>query len=457
MRCVNANKLSLLFLATKKQNMPSASCAWQEAMLGVGLSFVVSWALLLTLWLIGVCWHCARSRCKKCQPLQWLMLTVPFFHIGNASWEVYTYTYCDCMECVFHSFGAYYAWVGTQYAFSLGRFAALLLCLFLISTGAGSVRARLLLRNWCALVLLFGGFLTASALGLPLNRAQSGASAGGTLAATIGIYVAIVGVTLLEASMNCRVLKAQLVMIRQQGIAPRSCPSFYKFRLFMRLRRYVLAYFAAHALIIGLQLVEMRLQLRVTLIVGWELAQLLITALVGRLFLAHGSRFNPYLDREAHLPAHEVRQPIDATGVRLSWHDTTEVLAADEDEDEDDAGVGGEQAGESQRLLLPWHAGLAVPAPPSPPPMLLSVRLHLDGCFQLRGRRHRPRCRARTAGASSSSHCGEVDGGELVAAQSVETPSPEVRCVVSGPRLPRQAQAPSSAAAAEQSSASCDA
>ena len=52
--------------------------------------------------------------------------------------------------------------------------SALMLCLFLVATGAGTVRGRLLVRNWILLIVLFSGFLLASALGLPLTMNQLG-------------------------------------------------------------------------------------------------------------------------------------------------------------------------------------------------------------------------------------------------------------------------------------------
>ena len=147
------------------------------------------------------------------------------------------------------------------------------------------------------------------------------------------------------ATLNLRVLKAQLLMIRAQGIAPRTCPAYAKFRLFAHLRRYIVVYFAIHTFLIVAQMWEMPLwaqaallvmyatqsqsksgpwrRLRGTLSDGpsvrfadvhrWELVQLTITAGIGWLFAkggyglqARGGATNPFLDREAHLPTSEV-------------------------------------------------------------------------------------------------------------------------------------------------------
>ena len=146
-------------------------CNEQDAMLGVSWAFSVIWFVLLLVWSCMLIAGCMR---KQLHCLQTIMLIVPFFHLGDAVWQLWTYTHCTCMQCTFQTIEEVYTWLGWQYTFSLGRLSALLLCLFLISTGAGTVRSCLLCRNWVQLIVGFVGFITASALGLPLSVAQLG-------------------------------------------------------------------------------------------------------------------------------------------------------------------------------------------------------------------------------------------------------------------------------------------
>merc|ERR1719424_1672173 len=121
-------------------------------MLNVYWAFAVLWVILFLTWFFIIGSHCVKSSAtgfyKNCKPLLWLFFIVPFFHLGDACWQLYTYHFCRCMHCTFQTYGAYMTWLGTHYTF--------LLCLFLVSTGAGTVRPRLLMRNVATLLLLFG-------------------------------------------------------------------------------------------------------------------------------------------------------------------------------------------------------------------------------------------------------------------------------------------------------------
>lgn len=89
------------------------------------------------------------------------------------------------MHCFFGTRQQLLTWLGLQYTFSLGRLSALMLCLFLVATGAGTVRPRLLVRNWVAIFALFVGFLTTSALGLPLTSLNLGTDSRAAFVASV--------------------------------------------------------------------------------------------------------------------------------------------------------------------------------------------------------------------------------------------------------------------------------
>ena len=89
-------------------------------------------------------------------------------------------------------------------------------------------------------------------------------------------------------------------MIRGQGIDPLTTPAYHKFKLFTRLRRWVIGYFILHTFIIISQVLAMNLGSACCCSI-WELVQLAITSAIGWLFKS-GSGSNVYLDREEHLP-----------------------------------------------------------------------------------------------------------------------------------------------------------
>ena len=349
-------------------------CEEQEVMLSVSWIFSVFWFLLFLVW-CGVLVASCRARRVRC--LQTLMLIVPFFHLGDAVWQLWTYTHCTCMRCSFGHIDHLFAWLGTQYAFSLGRLTALLLCLFLIATGAGTVRRRLLARNWVQLVVCFIGFVGATAFGLPLTVVMLGTDHVAAFVWSLVFYASILVSIFFEAYANSRVLKAHLVRIREHGIAPRTTPAFAKFRLFTRLRRWVVAYFVLHTFIIIAQMVRMELYERVVLLVVWELTQIGVTSAIAYAFRAGGGGgggesaggagaggagdaggagaggAGGALEREALLREDEVATPlVTAQEVSLGWNDLGSMQSVQED---------GQSA-----PLRPWSAGTAVPPPPRP-------------------------------------------------------------------------------------------
>lgn len=370
-------------------------CKTQSTMLSVSWAFAVVWVIMLVVWCLLIAVTCRNARRRgadgvpraKCQPMQWLMLIVPIFHCGDAIWQLWTYTHCVCMQCVFRTLTQFLQWKAWEYTVSLGRLSALLLCLYCISTGAGTVRPHLTIVNIVLLILLFGGFLTATALGLPLTVAQLGIDSTAAFVASLVMYGLILMVILREAFINSKVLKAQLLMIRHQGIDPRTTPTFHKFKLFTRLRRWVFGYFVLHTFIIITQVMEMRLWQRILLLVIWEITQLAITGAIGWLFKSSNKAGNVYLEREQHLPIGEVVHVVEAQEVTLGWNDGADIVVA-----EDGVPVGTPRAaaaasaaagshsssgdgggGASDRptnSLLSWQEGMAVPPPPQAPAII---------------------------------------------------------------------------------------
>lgn len=226
-------------------------CGSQQAYLTVSWVFAVCWIVILGLWVQQTfCWAQNRTEQERVglrarRPcLQLILVIVPFFHLGDAIWQLYTYHSCICMVCYFNTFSQYLAWLGSHYAFALGRLVALLLCLYIISTGAGTVRTRLLKHQWAIILLLFPAFITTLALLLPTIAAQTGVSVIDVFIASI-VHDVLIGIAIVvETWLNSKVLKAQLIMIREQGVDPTTCPAWSKFKMFTRLRKYAAASFA---------------------------------------------------------------------------------------------------------------------------------------------------------------------------------------------------------------------
>jgi hypothetical protein len=336
--------------------LPTGMCAEQQANLGAAWFFAICWLLVISAWLYAIArLNAGRNRRR------WLLLSlgiVPFFHIGDQAVQIFTHTFCTCGVCTFGSLPALRSYIIAFYVFSVGRWCALLLCLFLIATGAGTVRPRLLGRNWAAGGLLFTGFPATIALSLPVTAWTAGIDPQPPFVASIALYVAIFLTIFVEADVQSRVLKAQLLMIRGEGIAPRSTPAWAKLQLFLRIRRYVLLYFVVHAATIIITLNPLALWQSMTILIIWELAQLSITATIGYLFsgTAASSATNPYLDREAHMDAAAVRRRIAPDEVSLLWRDIDGVTVAE------DAG-----SATAEQSLRPWQESIAVPPPPEPP------------------------------------------------------------------------------------------
>ena len=152
------------------------------------------------------------SSSAGCGPnnLRVLLFLVPFFHLGMACVDLYIYSMCECLVCYFASKSSFYTYLIFKNVFEEGRLTALLLCLFVIASGAGTVRPRLGVRQTVLLVVLFGGFISASFLGLPLTVHELGTDETAAFIATVSVEAIIFLVVQLEASAQCRVLVAQV-------------------------------------------------------------------------------------------------------------------------------------------------------------------------------------------------------------------------------------------------------
>ena len=79
-------------------------------------------------------------------------------------------------------------------------------------------------------------------------------------------------------------LKAQLLMIRQERIDPRTCPAWWKFRLFTRLRRYVCIYLAVEAVLTVMTMLRLPWMWNPIAAMVWELMQVGIAGALGWVF-----------------------------------------------------------------------------------------------------------------------------------------------------------------------------
>ncbi len=85
-----------------------AVCDSQITLLYVSGWFAFAWIVLLALWGWKVMLAC-KQRQAAC--LLILLGTVPIFHLGDAMWQLWTYTHCECMVCRFVSFADYMGWL----------------------------------------------------------------------------------------------------------------------------------------------------------------------------------------------------------------------------------------------------------------------------------------------------------------------------------------------------------
>ncbi len=223
-----------------------------------------------------------------------------------------------------------------RYFFSLGRLSVLLLCLYTISTGAGTIRpACACRRSYVFGLLLFCGLVTSLALYTP--HAIRATRLDETTVYTCGVvlYIIFMLVVLAETLNNSKVLKAQLLMIREQGINPRTCPAWAKYALFRALRRSTAIYLTLHCVLTIVQFHDMRWAWQEFFFnLVWEALQLAVALFVGWKLRATG-RPNLYVTLEEHLPPTAVRSPLLATDVDLTdaqvaeggdtWQETLQI------------------------------------------------------------------------------------------------------------------------------------
>ena len=291
------------------------------------------WVLLLIMWAVNVRKH------KKRTQILYLLFVVPLIQIGDAAVTMYSYSVCHCLVCHFNSVAEYRAWVVALYAFSVGRLSAMPLCLFVLATGTGTLYRKMPAHKWCAIVVLFGTFFVSNAL---MASPSSGVDGWFALWLSLFLYLLIWVAIYAEAAVNSKVLKAQLLMIREQGINPKTCPAYAKHKLFRALRRSTAFYLILHCVLTIVQFHDMQWawqEFFFNLI--WESLQLAVAIFIGYKLREKGGT-NIYVTLEEHLPPTAVRSPLLATDV-----DLTDAELAD----------GGD----------PWQETLQVPPPPERP------------------------------------------------------------------------------------------
>ena len=96
-------------------------------------------------------------------------------------------------------------------------------------------------------------------------------------------------------------------MIRQERIDPRTCPAWWKFRLFTRLRRYVCIYLAVEAVLTVMTMLRLPWMWNPIAAMVWELVQVGIAGALGWVF--GGTKFNYFVESERHMQARGARAP----------------------------------------------------------------------------------------------------------------------------------------------------
>ena len=201
------------------------------------------------------------------------------------------------------------------------------LCLYVVATGCGTIYPRMPARGWLVLLLVFGGFAASLGCIIPNSDPSVRINLAAARVGAVLMYAAVYLTVLAETVVSCKVLKAQLLMIRQQRIDPRSCPAWAKFRLFTGLRHYVCAYLTLEALLIVLQMLQLPWVWDRLATLFWELMQLCIAAALGWVF--GGTSFNRFVESERHmLPGEMVTTALLASEMSLTWQARRPACAA---------------------------------------------------------------------------------------------------------------------------------
>ena len=312
---------------------------------------------------------------KRRKGLRAFLFLLPLAQFGNCVIQVHTYTVCPCLYCSgVHSYTGYKSLIAARHTLDIIRLVVFPLCLYVIATGCGTIHPRLPLRGWMVLLFVGGGLIAALACATSEEVDAYAAYVG-----SIVMYLFVLVVIIAEAVLSCKVLKAQLLMIRQQNIDPRTCPAWSKFRLFTRLRRNVAFFFLLYVALSFTQLLSMPWEWTPIFFMIWEGMQVTLSGALGWVF--GGTNFNYFLENERHLQPGEVSQALLVSDMTLEW-------------DEDDLAIPTDGEG----ALASWHEPVLVPAPPEAPPLISVLQ---SGRTQNRAAVERARA-ARTAAAAAS-------------------------------------------------------
>jgi hypothetical protein len=184
-----------------------------------------------------------------------------------------------------------------------------------VLTGTRTIYPQVPPRGWLVVVVVFGGFATSLGCSIVPNDSPTVNLVAGAIATLL--YAAVYLTVLAEAVVSCKVLKAQLLMIREQRIDPRSCPAWAKFRLFTWLRRYVTAYLTVEAVSIVLGLLQLPLFWDGLSTLMWELIQVCIAGAIGWVF--GGTTFNRFVESERHMLPSEIITLLAPSDMSLAW------------------------------------------------------------------------------------------------------------------------------------------
>ena len=274
------------------------------ALAGVWVAFFLVWAALVL------------SPGKRRRGLRLFLFVLPLIMFGNSIVHVDVHTTCPCLlkHCLLTHLSGTSALSTSLYTFHIGRLVVFPLSLYVIATGCGTIYAQVPTRGWLVIVFVFGGFATS--LGCSFANIDPNVILVATAIATL-LYVAVYLTILAEAVVSCKVLKAQLLMIREQRIDPRSCPAWAKFRLFTWLRRFVSVYLTVEAISIVLNVLQLPLFWSGLSTLMWELVQVCIAGALGWVF--GGTTFNRFVESERHMLPSEITTLLAPSDMSLAW------------------------------------------------------------------------------------------------------------------------------------------
>ena len=287
-----------------QEDEPTHSQVMYWALAGVWVAFFLVWAALVL------------SPGKRRRGLRLFLFVLPLIMFGNSIVHIDVHTTCPCLlkHCLLTHLSGTSALSTSLYTFHIGRLVVFPLSLYVIATGCGTIYAQVPTRGWLVIVFVFGGFATS--LGCSFANIDPNVILVATAIATL-LYVAVYLTILAEAVVSCKVLKAQLLMIREQRIDPRSCPAWAKFRLFTWLRRFVSVYLTVEAISIVLNVLQLPLFWSGLSTLMWELVQVCIAGALGWVF--GGTTFNRFVESERHMLPSEITTLLAPSDMSLAW------------------------------------------------------------------------------------------------------------------------------------------